>query len=81
MKYTDQTPFWARLKASLNYYILGRHVDWCYMLQDALLFLKTYSGIHCRRRYMNQQPISDYSSSPFCTTPLHNHANRIIKQA
>jgi len=32
-------------------------------------------------RYMNQQPISDYSGSPFCTTTLHNHANRIIKQA
>jgi len=34
-----------------------------------------------RARYMNQQPISDYSGSPFCITTLHNHANRIIKQA
>jgi len=33
----------------------------------------------CGRQYMNQQPISDYSGSPFCTTTLQNHANRIIK--
>jgi len=38
-------------------------------------------GIIYVRRYMNQQPISDDSVSPFCTNTLHNHANRIIEHA